>query len=158
MAYEDGILAVEEGQERTGTGEGTFDAGNVNGESDRSGSADARSLETGDIGSGIDSAGDSQGIDNVESDSETTEPLGDNGQRNPERLQTATMGDSETSPASPETEQYEMVSASQFDDAMQQVHDEIAVSNAIGIALVAALFAVFGAICVQTLVRSITWN
>lgn len=68
------------------------------------------------------------------------------------------MGNAEEQTASDGQTQFEGVTASQFDAAMQSVNDRLDALNVSSILLVAALFACFGAICVQTLLRSMTWD
>ena len=142
------------------TGEsGTVEPAADTGELDGRGSGDAGSATEGN--SAIDNGqnGDSavnDGSNSGNSQSETAP--GDSQQSSSGQLQAEGVGNTEASVSDSEPQVYEGVTASQFDDAMQQVNDQISVLNASCLVLVAALFACFGALCVQTLIRSMTWD
>lgn len=68
------------------------------------------------------------------------------------------VGDAENETSNVQENQYEGVTAAQFDEAMQLVNEKVDVLNVSCLLLVAALFACFGAICVQTLLKSFTWE
>lgn len=96
------------------------------------------------------------GNDNGDSTGQSTQ--GDSGKSEPGQLQTAKLGDTETSVPGDGQTVFESVTASQFDDAMQSLESQISVLNASCLVLVAALFACFGAFCVRTLIDSLHWR
>lgn len=133
-------------------------AGNT-GESDGRGSGDVGGASDGDGSGDNGQNGDSAVNDGSNSgDSQSGTASGDTQQSTSGQLQAEEMGDSQTAVSNAEPQVYEGVTASQFDDAMQQVNDQISILNASCIVLVAAIFACFGALCVQTLIRSMTWD
>lgn len=145
-------------EEPAGTVGESEPAGN-SGESDGRGSGDVGSAADGDGTADNGQDGNTAVSNGTESgNSEGSSPQGNSGQPESGQLQTSEMGNSETSVSGDGQEVFEGVTASEFDDAMQQLNDEISLLNATGIVLVAALFACFGALCVQTLIRSFTWE
>ena len=153
----------------SGSGGGNFEEpAGVSGESEPT--ADTRESNgrgSGDVGSTADGNGTADNgqdgntavNDGAESShSETSPSQGNPGQSESGQLQTSEMGNSETSVSGDGQEVFEGVTAAEFDEAMQQLHDEVSLCNATGLVLVAALFACFGALCVQTLIRSLTWE
>lgn len=154
-----------------GTGGGKFGDGNHTSENQSTGSvgesngqrsADVGSDSNGDNTNDYDENGNTEGI---AKDGGTGNGDSANGElsSNPDesgiaKLQTAQMGDSEAQASSDETTVYEGVTSTQFDESMQQISGEISNLYAASIVLVAALFACFGAICVQTLIKALTWT
>lgn len=150
-----GTAGTEVAARESGTDEPTADFG----ESDGRGSGVARGNPDGD--STIDNGqnGDSAGLDgNVEGDSQSTTTSGDTAKSQSGQLQAEGVGNTQKAVSGDESEVFQGVTASQFDDAMQQLHGEVSALNASCLILVAAIFACFGALCVQTLVRSFTWE
>lgn len=150
-----GTTATEESQGIVGESEPT---GNL-GESDGRGSGDVGGDSDGNGAIDHGQNGDSAVNDGSNSgDSQSGTASGDTQQSSSGQLQTEGMGDSQTALSNAEPQVYEGVTASEFDDAMQQVHDEISVLNASCLVLVAAVFACFGALCVKTLIDSMHWR
>lgn len=139
----------------SGTDEPTADFG----KSDGRGGGDVGSATerdgSGDNGQNGDSAVN-DGSNSGDSQSETAS--GDTQQSSTGQLQTKGVGDTQTTVSNSEPQVYQGVTASQFDDAMQQVNDQISILNASCLVLVAALFACFGALCVKTLIDSMHWR
>lgn len=150
-----GTAATEETSGISGESQPTADIG----ESDGRGSGDVGGASDGngtvDNGQNGDSAVN-DGSNSGDSQSETAS--GDSQQSFSGQLQAEGMGDTQTAVSDVEPQVYEGVTASQFDDAMQQVNDQISVLNASCLVLVAALFACFGALCVTTLIDSFHWR
>lgn len=136
------------------------------GESDGRGSSDIGGAADGDYTGDNVENGDSEGIaesKSIEDDGEqgnnsSATSQGDSAESQSGQLSTQGVENSQTEVSGNEPVVFEGVTAAQFDDAMQSISEQMAYLNAESLVLVAAILAVFGALCVQTLIRAITWQ
>ena len=109
-------------------------------------------------GQGSLQAGD-PGTSDVESDGRGSTTSGDGGQGE-SREGVSNAGDSTGEPeqSGDEPLTYEGVTAEQFEEYYELVDTQLHALNAACLVLVVALFACFGSICVQTLMKSLYWE